>query len=1757
MKKFIHFFFVFVLAFLLVACKKTSLKIAKTSYQVKAGEEFKVEADFKGELECQSSDEETVKVVDLSKLTFKALKEGTAELKFSIKNSKVTPVTVKVTVTKGEEPKPTEKVTVSFDLQGGTGTFAPVTINKGQKVTKPTVVPTKSGFTFKHWSTEVNGPEFDFNTSVNNSLTLYAVWETTSSDKVTVSFDLQGGTGAFDPITINKGEKVTKPTAVPTKTDYTFKHWSQEANGPEFDFETTVNDNLTLYAVWEAVVPDKVTVTFDLQGGTGTFDPVELDKGAQLTKPGTDPAKDDHTFKHWSAEVNGPEFDFATPINSNTTLYAVWAKNLAADEVRVTFDLQGGGNYADFQEVILKKDQFLPEPKTPTKEHYTFTEWQVDGVKFAFKDKKSVKKVDKDITLVAQYTKTMRRVRFESNGIFNVETQQIWDGQEINVLDIQPKRDGYEFQGWFLDLECTQPVEGPVAITGNKTFYAKVLNKQEPNLYVARYNIYEKTWEILKRSITTLNVESGAQTIVPVYAENVDDWLNKVEITEISEEKILSINGRTIQGVKFGTTTVKVTLKGYDTNKVYKNLKVTVTEPEITITNTTVFKDVETTTLINVKGLVGYHPVEVENGTNVVATKVYNNLFKVKGTLVGSQTFKVKIPSLGYEKEVSLEVKERPALKIEKGAIVDEFNTFPIRVGETIDMPVHSNVPGATFTFEFLNASQTAFTISDGKISVNPGTSQGAVEQVRCTLTGYGETKKLVLKATVSGAVLVTIDSSQPSDLGNLRYQTFEEAYNTCGGNTEYRFINDAQITTSDGKPVEIKHPNVRLTTSNSSKPVTGPRDPEITVNLQIKLQENATGFEVSGFTWSDQSQLVFVPLLANPDGATSANPFRNHSNVLVMNNIINNNIPTKTTESKTSNKHNPENANDSLKQASIVYFEHTGTTVNSYLENLAIIGNKFVAGANDPYIAMMLDNSVNLTIQDNIFEGFKYHAIAHECNAKGLSSNPRLINNKFNLVSGQSIAFISYWTSHLPSDSGEATVTVEGNTFENCDVAFAPGASNNGDRYAKFSVSYNTFKNVTTPIDLLRLLPGYNYEIIGNTFEDCDHVFGSNNIKPIANELPPYYNVSGKPKFESNAWIKAGVYEEFTDANLFGTYLKKFAEHFTVEEANLGRAKNAGENITATYTAPEYGLPTAINLTGVIKNVNSNTIHEVSASVSPASGKFTLAWESSDSTIIEVVNDPQDTHKVKLIMHKEGVATITCKTQLADPTKNIEQKFEVVVVDKDVRISIAKNVLNVNERSKVTAAINGNIFGLDAFNVEAQNPAVAEWDALTSEVVAKSAGIATFKLTVAGVEKFFHVTVYHRDGFHHQEVMDLLIESHKTTAFHEYTRACASCNPEDFEYNNSVYDSYSKRNWWNQDTYGSVSRILFQDLVTVTDKTGDIETYKNFKNKHGNNIMSGDLIDYTKPVYIVAHDTGNTQKGSNAIANINYLLNEWNTASWHYIADEQGVHRIIPDEYQVWHAGDGGSTLAELIDTGVPATGDHPFFQLSPDGRKLMVDGTLTNVDVPTTNSGLTAIGFARCGIQYEKGSNGNWFVNKLYTHSNRYVCTRCGISSIAMEGVVERGTDWYMMWHNQAKLIGELMVKHNIPISRVLTHNNCSNKDCASALINAIPGERGYLDEFKAMADAEHKYLKFKKDGYTITVEMLSELLDANGHFKASPLTSQEVSYKVTVEKGGNTDTLTLYTNIFGSLTMRKWWEYNYESTNIEAYEALNPKH
>lgn len=155
---------------------------------------------------------------------------------------------------------------VSFNSMGGSD-IESQRIAIGEYAEEPTP-PTKEGFIFVYWATDQAGTnQFRFRTTqITANITLYAKW----TEKIcTVSFDTDGGS-EIEAQEVEYGRKAIFPQ-IPTKQGCSFEMWrtrhevevdsgkkdendqpimTTEYEYEEFNFNTDIKEDVTLYALW-------------------------------------------------------------------------------------------------------------------------------------------------------------------------------------------------------------------------------------------------------------------------------------------------------------------------------------------------------------------------------------------------------------------------------------------------------------------------------------------------------------------------------------------------------------------------------------------------------------------------------------------------------------------------------------------------------------------------------------------------------------------------------------------------------------------------------------------------------------------------------------------------------------------------------------------------------------------------------------------------------------------------------------------------------------------------------------------------------------------------------------------------------------------------------------------------------------------------------------------------------------------------------------------------------------------------------------------------------------------------------------------------------------------------------------------------------------------------------------------------------------------------------------------------------------------
>lgn len=142
--------------------------------------------------------------------------------------------------------------TISYDLNGGAGSFSSQKKWHGEDITLHGHSPTRTGYIFGGWSLTKNGSfayGAGYGFSLNESKTLYAIWT-----KITysVTFDANGGElSGSSTATKTYDEALTLPSA--TRENYRLLGWSISSTATSATYTTsyTANESAILYAVWE------------------------------------------------------------------------------------------------------------------------------------------------------------------------------------------------------------------------------------------------------------------------------------------------------------------------------------------------------------------------------------------------------------------------------------------------------------------------------------------------------------------------------------------------------------------------------------------------------------------------------------------------------------------------------------------------------------------------------------------------------------------------------------------------------------------------------------------------------------------------------------------------------------------------------------------------------------------------------------------------------------------------------------------------------------------------------------------------------------------------------------------------------------------------------------------------------------------------------------------------------------------------------------------------------------------------------------------------------------------------------------------------------------------------------------------------------------------------------------------------------------------------------------------------------------------
>lgn len=343
---------------------------------------------------------------------------------------------------------------VIFDFNGGASTNYVISIPNGVKIDEPIEQPNKAGYVFKYWALSTNlNQEYNWNTEITNNIVIEAVWQEIGNNYV-VTFDLNGGVGAFNTqVLVANGSTVSRPTS-PSKVGYTFAGWAPEGQASYYNFSTPVTSDITLVAVWQTT--QICTITFNLNGGYGDFPDITINRLEKIEEPSAKPAKAGNHFKYWALSTDlTKEYNWNNLVSENITLIAVWENfnrvvsfnSNGGTAAPGTIILNVGDCISDFEK-MLNENQ-------PERTGYTFEFWATSPTSNVAYNLDLP--VTNNLTLYAIWRINTYTVSFNlDGGSGSFPNKTINYGSTVSKPAATPTKDGFTFKYWALSGQTTE-----------------------------------------------------------------------------------------------------------------------------------------------------------------------------------------------------------------------------------------------------------------------------------------------------------------------------------------------------------------------------------------------------------------------------------------------------------------------------------------------------------------------------------------------------------------------------------------------------------------------------------------------------------------------------------------------------------------------------------------------------------------------------------------------------------------------------------------------------------------------------------------------------------------------------------------------------------------------------------------------------------------------------------------------------------------------------------------------------------------------------------------------------------------------------------------------------------------------------------------------------------------------------------------------------------------------------------------------------
>jgi uncharacterized repeat protein (TIGR02543 family) len=261
--------------------------------------------------------------------------------------------------------------TVSYDSNSGAATPTEANHTMGEIFTLAGA-PSRTGFDFDYW-VDGSGSHFAAGGTYlvgTQNIALQAHW---TAQVYEITFDFNGGSGTpLSPTSYTFGSSAAAlPSSGITRTDFTFRGWSQSPTATTGVLSFTPSGNIQLHAVW---VTSVYRLVFNAGSGTSDSPSAKVTIGQATNLPGA--SRSNYTFLGWSLNLAGGGNQVAganfTP-TSDATLFAQWAPEVFT----VTFDGNQGTAARASASVTYGSQAPIVLPSA-ARANYVFTGWFSD-----------------------------------------------------------------------------------------------------------------------------------------------------------------------------------------------------------------------------------------------------------------------------------------------------------------------------------------------------------------------------------------------------------------------------------------------------------------------------------------------------------------------------------------------------------------------------------------------------------------------------------------------------------------------------------------------------------------------------------------------------------------------------------------------------------------------------------------------------------------------------------------------------------------------------------------------------------------------------------------------------------------------------------------------------------------------------------------------------------------------------------------------------------------------------------------------------------------------------------------------------------------------------------------------------------------------------------------------------------------------------------------------------------------------------------